>query len=85
MMMIVGGDREPGYNTQFNMLEPQDIKPDICMVSLDTYDPARGFCLGHHSGMASASNSESSEKESFPFLDASASRSTDATLFFSPL
>ena len=82
--MIVGGDRKTDCNAQFNMLEPQDIKPDICMVSLDTYDPARGFCLGHHSGMASASNSESSEKESFPFLDASASRSAEAPLFFFP-
>ena len=54
------------------------------MVSLDTYDAARGFGLGRHSGMASASESESLEREIFPFLDASASRSTEVALFFFP-
>ena len=84
MTMIVGGDREPGCNAQFNMLEPQGIKLDICTVPLDTYNPARGFGLGRHSGMGSVSDLESSERESFPFLDASASRSAEAALFFSP-
>ena len=82
--MIVEGDREPDYNAQFNMLEPQGIKSDICTVSLDTYVPARGFGQGCHSGMVLASDSESSERESFPFLDASASWSTEAALFFFP-
>ena len=82
--MIVGGDREPDYIMQFNVLKPQSIKPDICTVSLDTYDSARGFGLGRHSGTASVSDSESSEREIFPFFDASASRSTEAALFFFP-
>lgn len=54
------------------------------MVSSDTYDPARGFGLGCHSGVASASDSESSERKNFPFLDASASRSSESTLLFYP-
>ena len=57
-------------------------RPDICIVSLNTYDSARGFGLGRHSGMASAFESEPSERDIFPLLDASASGSTEAALFF---
>lgn len=55
------------------------------MVFSNTYDPAKVFSLGCHSGMASAFASESYERDGFPFLVASASRSTEAALFFSPL
>ena len=50
-------DHEPDCNAQFNMLEPQGIKQDICTESLNTYDSVTGFSLGCHSGMASASDS----------------------------
>ena len=55
------------------------------MVSLDTYDSAKGFDLGRRFGVASTSPSESSKNEGFPFLAASTSRSAGAPLFFFPL
>ena len=69
---------------KYNALKTTVINVDICKASWDTYESARGFDLGRHSGMASASVLESSEREGFPFLDASASRSVEAPLFFPP-
>ena len=53
-------------------------------IPLSTYDPARGFSLGRHSGLLSVSDSELSARETLPFLDASASGSVVAALFFLP-
>ena len=51
---------------------------------MNTYDSAGSFSLRCRSGMTSVSESESFEREIFRFLDAYASRSMDAALFFSP-
>ena len=58
------------------------IKPDIRIVSLGTYDVARGFALGRLLGVCSASESEPSERVIFSLLDAPSSRSVEAALFF---
>ena len=52
--------------------------------SLDTRDSARGLSLGHPSGLLSMSHAELSARETFPFLDASASRFVGVSLFFLP-
>ena len=54
-------------------------------ASLSTYDSARGLSLGRHSELLSMSHAELSARETFPFLDASASRCVEAALFFLPL
>ena len=53
-------------------------------ASLSTYDSARGLSLGRHSELLSMSHAELSARETFPFLDASASRCVEAALFFLP-
>ena len=53
-------------------------------VPLSTYDSARGLSLRRHSELLSISNAELSARETLPFLDASASRSVEAALFFLP-
>ena len=52
--------------------------------SLSTYDLARDLSLGRHSELLSISHAELSARETLPFLDASASRSMEAALFFLP-
>ena len=52
--------------------------------SLDTHDSARGLSRGCHSGLLSMSHAELSARETFPFLDASASRFLEDALFFPP-
>ena len=82
---IAEGGHELDCSMQFKMhYNHKAEKPDIYVyIPLSTYDPARGFVLGCHS---SASDSESSVRDTLPFLDASASRSAEAALFFfSPL
>src|SRR3990170_8051522 len=73
-----------GWTKNHRYVTLQFIKSWVHTVSLNTYDSARGFGLGCHSGMASVSDSELSERMIFPFLDASASRSAKAPLFFFP-
>ena len=51
---------------------------------LSTHDLARGLSLGRHSELLSVSNVELSARETFPFLDASASRFMEAAHFFLP-
>ena len=53
-------------------------------VSLSTHDSARGLSRGRRSGLLSMSHAELSATQTFPFLDASASRFVEATLFFLP-
>ena len=53
-------------------------------ASLSTYNSARGFSRGRHPELLSVSNAELSARETLPFLDASASRSVEAALFFLP-
>ena len=53
-------------------------------ASLSTYDSVRGLSLGRHSELLSMSHAELSTRETLPFLDASASRCVEATLFFLP-
>ena len=52
--------------------------------SLSTHDSARGLTRGRSSGLLLMSHAELSMRESFPFLDASASRFVEAALFFLP-
>ena len=52
--------------------------------SLSTHDLARGLSRGRRSGLLSTSHAELSARETFPFLDASASRFMEAALFFLP-
>ena len=52
--------------------------------SSNTYNSARGLFRGHRSGLLSTSHTELSAMEAFAFLDASASKSMEAALFFLP-
>ena len=52
--------------------------------SLSTHDSARGLSRGRRSGLLSMSHAELSARETFPFLDVSASRFVEAALFFPP-
>ena len=52
--------------------------------SLSTYDSARGLSLGRHSELLSMSHAELSARDTFPFLDTSASSCVEAALFFLP-
>ena len=54
----------------------------MCEASLGTYDATIGLVRGRCLGIASASETESSEKDILPLLDAPSSGSAEAALYF---